>query len=178
MLRVMRSLSTAPATAAARSLCRRFSSAVPFHYEPLFQSTGPLPHAMRKLTSDHVSTIDVGGKRVLQVEPEALRLLASTAMTDIAHLLRPGHLQQLANILNDPEASDNDRFVALELLKNANIAAGRYKAMQEHACVLDMLTRPMTPRRFVRQDPSRLSGYRDSDCNGKKGVTFHSITVP
>ena len=59
-----------------------------------------------------------------QVEPEALRLLAETAMTDIAHLLRPGHLQQLANILKDPEASKNDRFVALELLKNANVAAG------------------------------------------------------
>jgi len=57
---------------------------------------------------------------MLSVEPEALRLLSAQAMTDIAHLLRPGHLQQLANILEDPEASDNDRFVAMELLKNAN----------------------------------------------------------
>jgi fumarate hydratase class I len=78
-----------------------------------------------QLTSDHVQTIDVGGKKVLQVEPEALRLLASQAMVDIAHLLRPGHLQQLSNILADPEASSNDRFVALELLKNANVAAGK-----------------------------------------------------
>jgi fumarate hydratase class I len=62
---------------------------------------------------------------MLKVEPEALRLLSAQAMTDIAHLLRPGHLQQLANILEDPEASDNDRFVAMELLKNANVAAGR-----------------------------------------------------
>ena len=58
------------------------------------------------------------------MEPEALTLLAQEAMVNIAHLLRPGHLQQLAKILKDPEASDNDRFVALELLKNANIAAG------------------------------------------------------
>jgi fumarate hydratase class I len=58
------------------------------------------------------------------VEPEALRLLTATAMRDIAHLLRPGHLQQLARILDDPDASPNDRFVALDLLKNANIAAG------------------------------------------------------
>jgi fumarate hydratase class I len=58
------------------------------------------------------------------VEPEALRLIAAEAMKDIAHLLRPGHLAQLAAILQDLEASSNDRFVALELLKNANVAAG------------------------------------------------------
>jgi len=78
-----------------------------------------------QITSDYVSTVEVGGKQVLQVEPEALRLLAATAMVDIAHLLRPGHLQQLSNILADPEASSNDKFVALELLKNANVAAGK-----------------------------------------------------
>ena len=78
----------------------------------------------RKITSDYVSTIQVDGKTILKVEPEGLRLLAKEAMRDIAHLLRPGHLQQLANILKDEEASDNDKFVALELLKNANIAAG------------------------------------------------------
>jgi len=57
------------------------------------------------------------------VQPEALTLLAETAMIDIAHLLRPAHLRQLQTILQDPEASKNDKFVALELLKNANIAA-------------------------------------------------------
>lgn len=76
------------------------------------------------LTKDFVSTFEAGGKRFLNVEPEALTLLARRAMVDIAHLLRPGHLQQLKNILEDPEASSNDRFVALDLLKNANIAAG------------------------------------------------------
>ncbi|MGZ3459018.1 MAG: fumarate hydratase, partial [Archangium sp.] len=78
----------------------------------------------RLLTKEHVSTFEAGGKTFLQVAPEALTLLTREAMRDISHLLRPGHLQQLAHILKDPEASANDRFVALELLKNANIAAG------------------------------------------------------
>ncbi|WP_417319508.1 fumarate hydratase [Emcibacter sp.] len=78
----------------------------------------------RKITSDYVSVLEVDGKEVLKVDPEGLRLLAREAMRDIAHLLRPGHLQQLSSILEDPEASDNDRFVATELLKNANVAAG------------------------------------------------------
>eukprot|EP01036_Dinobryon_divergens_P040226 gene40226-53159_t len=64
-----------------------------------------------------------GGLSFLKVEPEALTLLSAQAMTDIAHLLRPGHLQQLSNILKDKEATTNDKFVALELLKNANIAS-------------------------------------------------------
>jgi len=76
------------------------------------------------LTTDHVSTFEARGRLFLEVGPEALTLLAKTAMRDIAHLLRPGHLAQLRKILDDPEASANDRFVALELLKNANIAAG------------------------------------------------------
>ena len=78
----------------------------------------------RLLTADGVSTFDAGGQRFLKVDPAALTLLTGQAMRDIAHLLRPGHLQQLRNILDDPEASANDRFVAMELLKNANIAAG------------------------------------------------------
>ncbi|HVZ70999.1 MAG TPA: fumarate hydratase [Polyangia bacterium] len=78
----------------------------------------------RKLTSDYVSTFEGGGKTFLRVEPEALTLLTRQAMRDIAHLLRPGHLGQLRKILDDGEASGNDKFVALELLKNANIAAG------------------------------------------------------
>jgi len=63
------------------------------------------------------------GRPFLKVEPEALRLLAATAMRDIAHLLRPAHLQQLSNILKDPEATANDKFVALQFLNNANIAS-------------------------------------------------------
>lgn len=78
----------------------------------------------RKLTDKHVSTVELGGRTFLQIEPEALRLLAEQAFIDINHLLRPGHLKQLASILEDPEATENDRFVAFDLLKNANIAAG------------------------------------------------------
>ena len=96
----------------------------PWSYTPLFQLDGDeTPY--RKLTSEFVSEIEVAGRTILKVEDEGLELLAREAMHDIAHLLRPGHLAQLRAILEDPEASDNDRFVATELLKNANVAAGR-----------------------------------------------------
>ena len=85
---------------------------------------GPDTTSYRLLTKDHVSTFEAQGKTFLRVEPEALSLLTKEAMHDIAHLLRPGHLAQLRKIFDDPEASDNDRFVALDLLKNASIAAG------------------------------------------------------
>jgi fumarate hydratase, class I len=78
----------------------------------------------RLVTTDGVGTIEAAGRRFLTVEPEAISRLTAEAMRDIAHLLRPGHLAQLRAILDDPEASANDRFVALDLLKNANIAAG------------------------------------------------------
>jgi len=94
-----------------------------FQYEDLL----PIGHdntPYRLVTSDHVSTFEAQGKTFLKVEPEALTKLTTEAMKDIAHLLRPGHLAQLRKILDDPEASPNDKFVALDLLKNANIAAG------------------------------------------------------
>lgn len=79
----------------------------------------------RLLTTDGVSTVEgPGGRTFLQVEPMALRTLTETAMHDIAHYLRPAHLAQLRRIIDDPDASNNDKFVALDLLKNANIAAG------------------------------------------------------
>ena len=78
----------------------------------------------KKLSGDGVQTFAAGGRVFLEVAPEAISLLTKTAMRDIAQLLRPGHLAQLRTILDDPEASPNDKFVALELLKNANIAAG------------------------------------------------------
>ncbi|MFZ1286816.1 MAG: fumarate hydratase [Candidatus Phosphoribacter sp.] len=82
----------------------------------------------RLLTTEGVHVLDgegaLGGRHFLQVDDEALRLLTETAMHDIAHYLRPAHLSQLQRILDDPEASNNDKFVALDLLKNANIAAG------------------------------------------------------
>jgi fumarate hydratase, class I len=85
---------------------------------------GPDSTDYRLLTTEGVSNVETAAGTFLRVEPEALTLITETAMRDIAHLLRPAHLQQLRNILDDPEASDNDRFVALDLLKNANIAAG------------------------------------------------------
>src|SRR3954454_25225746 len=85
---------------------------------------GPDHTDYRLLTTEGVSTVDTPAGQFLRVEPAALTLLTETAMRDIAHLLRPAHLRQLRNILDDPEASDNDRFVALDLLKNACIAAG------------------------------------------------------
>ena len=78
----------------------------------------------RLVTTEGVSTFNAGGIEFLTVAPEAITRLTEEALHDISHYLRPAHLQQLANILDDTEASPNDRFVALDLLKNANIAAG------------------------------------------------------
>jgi fumarate hydratase class I len=94
-----------------------------FRFQPLFE-LGPDETEYRKLTSDGVSTVELQGRTLLKVEPEALTRLARDAMDDVSHLLRSSHLKQVSNILKDPEASENDRFVALELLKNANISAG------------------------------------------------------
>jgi len=99
-----------------------------FRYQemfPLGEDTTPY----RKLTADYVTTANIDGEEILRVDAEGLSLLADQAMRDCQHLLRPGHLQQLSKIIDDPEASDNDRFVAFELLKNANIAAGRVLPM-------------------------------------------------
>ncbi|MQX37737.1 fumarate hydratase [Roseospira navarrensis] len=87
---------------------------------PLAQDATPY----RKLTGDFVSVERFKGRDMLVVDPAALTLLAEAAFRDISHLLRPAHLAQLRAIMDDPEASPNDRFVALELLKNANISAG------------------------------------------------------
>jgi fumarate hydratase class I len=85
---------------------------------------GPDTTEYRLLSKDGVSEVETPLGTFLKVTPEAITLLTQTAMRDIAHLLRTDHLQQLSNILSDPEASSNDRFVALDLLKNAGIAAG------------------------------------------------------
>ena len=95
-----------------------------FHYQPIFEF-GPDETPYRKLTSDGGSTIRVDGAEMLRVEPDVLREVARVAFDDVAHLLRPGHLAQLRKVIDDPEASQNDRFVALELLRNACIAADR-----------------------------------------------------
>ena len=99
------------------------ASQLAYPHVPLFP-LGPDETPYRKLTDKGVGIERIGGKDILTVDGEAMRLLAEQAFTDINHLLRPAHLQQLRNILEDPEATDNDRFVAYDLLKNANIAAG------------------------------------------------------
>jgi fumarate hydratase, class I len=85
---------------------------------------GPDTTTYRLITTEGVATVDTPFGPMLRVDPSAITRLTEEAMRDIAHLLRAEHLQQLANILDDPEASDNDRFVALDLLKNASISAG------------------------------------------------------
>src|SRR5215831_8699288 len=95
----------------------------PYRHTPLFP-LGKDSTSYRKLTAEGVRVETVMGRDVVVVDPEALRALAEAAFVDINHLLRPGHLKQLAAILADPEASDNDKFVAYDFLKNANIAAG------------------------------------------------------
>jgi fumarate hydratase class I len=95
----------------------------PYKHTPLFP-LGQDRTRYRKLSADGVRVESVGGRDLIVVEREALRALAEAAFGDINHLLRPGHLKQLRTILDDPQASDNDRFVAYDFLKNANIAAG------------------------------------------------------
>ena len=95
----------------------------PFAHSELLP-LGPDTTEYRLLTTQGVSTFSTSEGTFLKVSPEAITHLTEHAMRDIAHLLRASHLQQLANILKDTEASDNDRFVALDLLKNASISAG------------------------------------------------------
>jgi fumarate hydratase class I len=97
-----------------------------FVYQPIFEH-GEDATEYRRLegASEHVSVAELDGHEILKVGSEALRLLAAEAFDDVSHLLRSGHLAQLRKILDDPDSSANDRFVALELLTNANIAAGR-----------------------------------------------------
>lgn len=94
-----------------------------FVYKPMFEQ-GKDTTPYRKIGDEGVSTVEVNGETFLKVEPEAIEKLTLQAFFDCSHLLRPGHLEQLRKILDDPEATPNDKFVAMDLLKNANIASG------------------------------------------------------
>ncbi|HKY57335.1 MAG TPA: fumarate hydratase, partial [Aeromicrobium sp.] len=99
-----------------------------FRYSDLLP-TGKDDTPYRLITTEGVSTVEVprpdgGVQTFLTVEPQALQRLTAEAMHDISHYLRPAHLTQLRKIIDDPESSGNDRFVALDLLKNVNISAG------------------------------------------------------
>ena len=94
----------------------------PFQYQPMFP-VGADKTEYELITSEYVHTVDCNGHQMLQVDPEALRILAERAMHDVAFYLRPAHQEQVASILSDPEASDNDKFVALTFLRNAEVSA-------------------------------------------------------
>ncbi len=94
-----------------------------FVYKPMFEQ-GKDTTPYRKIGDEGVSTVDVNGETYLEVEPEAIEKLTLQAFFDCSHLLRPGHLEQLRKILDDEEATPNDKFVAMDLLKNASIASG------------------------------------------------------
>ncbi len=93
-----------------------------YHYEPMFQ-LGKDETEYYLLTRDHVSVSEFEGKPVLKVAPEGLRLMAQAAFHDVSFMLRRSHNEQVAKILRDPEASDNDKYVALTFLRNAEVAA-------------------------------------------------------
>ncbi|MGE3148504.1 MAG: fumarate hydratase [Pseudorhodoplanes sp.] len=95
----------------------------PYRHSPLFP-LGKDRTRYRKISSDGVRVETAFGREMLVIEADAMRALAEAAFTDINHLLRPDHLQSLRNIVDDPQATANDKFVAFDLLKNANIAAG------------------------------------------------------
>ena len=95
-----------------------------YQYQPLFEF-GPDETPYRHIATDGVSVVTLDGREFLRVDPDVLRELSRQAFDDIAHLLRPGHLAQLRKVVDDPGSSSNDKFVAMELLRNANIAAGR-----------------------------------------------------
>ena len=95
----------------------------PYRHTPLFP-LGKDTTTYRKLSAEGVRVETILGREVLVVSREAMRALSEAAFTDINHLLRPAHLASLKSIVEDPEATDNDKFVAFDFLKNANIAAG------------------------------------------------------
>ena len=99
-----------------------------FNYSPMFP-LGNDDTPYRKLTGDYVTTAEFDGKEMLKVDPEALTALAKAAFKDVAHLYRPGHLEKLKSVMEDPESSDNDRYIALELIKNAVISAKKVYPM-------------------------------------------------
>jgi fumarate hydratase, class I len=145
----------------------------PYHHSPLFP-LGPDKTKYRKITSEGVKTETVMGKEVVVVSHEALRALAEAAFTDINHLLRPAHLKQLRKILDDPEASANDKFVAYDFLKNANIAAGGVLPMcQDTGTVIVMGKRG----RFVFTDGSDEAALAEGarDAYLKKNLRYSQL---
>ena len=93
----------------------------PFHYEPMFQK-GPDQTEYYLLPKDYVSVSEFEGKPILKIAKEGLTAMANAAFRDVSFMLRRSHNEQVAKILRDPEASDNDKYVALTFLRNAEVA--------------------------------------------------------
>ena len=108
-----------------------------FKHQPLFE-LGPDPTVYRKLSTEHVSTVKAGDVEILKVDGKALSMLAAAAVRDVSHLFRTGHLEQLRKILDDPEASRNDRFVATQMLRNANVYGGEVPEEMLQAALLSV----------------------------------------
>jgi fumarate hydratase class I len=145
-----------------------------YHYTPMFPLAKDRTR-YRKLTGEGVKTETLGGREFLTVSREAIRLLAEEAMIDINHLLRPGHLAQLAKILEDPEATANDRFVAYDLLKNANIAAGGVLPMcQDTGTAIVMGKRGRLVLTDGDDESALAEGIRDA--YEKKNLRYSQLT--
>ena len=137
---------------------------------PLGEDTTPY----RKLTDDFVKEVALGDRAFLEVEEEGIRLLAEQAFMDINHLLRPAHLKQLASILEDDEATQNDRFVAFDLLKNANIAAGGVLPMcQDTGTAIVMGKRGRAVLTDGNDEEAISTGIRDA--YEKKNLRFSQL---
>jgi fumarate hydratase class I len=109
-----------------------------FIYEKPFPLKGD-PTEYKLISKEHISTIDIDGREVLKIESKALEIIAAEAMADVSFMLRTAHLEKVAKILDDPEATDNDRFVAHTLLKNADIAvAGQLPSCQDTGTAIIM----------------------------------------
>lgn len=131
----------------------------------------------RLLSTAGVREIEAGGRRFLEVAPEALALLTETAMHDISHYLRPAHLAQLARILDDPEASPNDRFVALDLLRNANVAAGGVLPMCQDTGTAIVMGKRGSQVISAAGDPDGVfAGTRVSDEEALSRGVFNAYT--
>ena len=109
-----------------------------FIYEKQFSLKGDST-TYKLISKEYISTIEVDGREILKIDPKALEILAEHAMADVSFMLRTAHLEKVAKILDDPEATDNDRFVSYTLLKNAEIAvAGQLPSCQDTGTAIVM----------------------------------------
>ncbi|MDP4593698.1 MAG: fumarate hydratase [Beijerinckiaceae bacterium] len=139
---------------------------------PLAKDTTPY----RKISSDGIAIKKFGDEDILVVDREAIRKLSEQAMMDINHLLRPGHLAQLAKILDDPEATSNDRFVAYDLLKNANISAGGVLPMcQDTGTAIVMAKKGR--RIWTKGDDESALAEGVKDAYDKKNLRYSQVSA-